>query len=147
MLIRSIFCYYLNLEKRVWTFNWRNLNSHHLKTLCDEFGRKLTIYYGKEDFEKLSMYVDYAVIISPWKRAWPFIWTNLNFLHPRMPCHKFSWYWPCDSGEEDKNVKSLRHRPQRRQQRSNFDQKSSLEQRTLWNSNINSPLIPWSVNP
>ena len=24
------------------------------------------------------MYFRYFVIISPWKRAWPFIWTNLN---------------------------------------------------------------------
>jgi hypothetical protein len=24
------------------------------------------------------------VIISPLKRTWPFIWTNLNFLHPKI---------------------------------------------------------------
>ena len=32
------------------------------------------------------MYFPYFIIISPWKRAWPFIWTNLNPHHPRMPC-------------------------------------------------------------
>ena len=41
------------------------------------------------------------------ERAWPFIWTNLNPLHPRILCAKFGWNWPSDSGEEDENVKSL----------------------------------------
>ena len=48
----------------------------------------------------LSMYFCYLVIISPWKRAWPFIWTNLNPLHPRMHCAKFGWNWPSGSREE-----------------------------------------------
>ena len=44
----------------------------------------------------LSMYFRYFVMISPWKRAGPFIWTNLNPLHPRMLCAKFihSFKWP-----------------------------------------------------
>ena len=41
------------------------------------------------------------VIISPWKRTGPFIWTNLNPFHLRMLCAKFGWNWPGDSGEED----------------------------------------------
>ena len=41
------------------------------------------------------------LIISTWKRAGPFIWTNLNPLHTRMHCAKFGWNWPCGSGEED----------------------------------------------
>ena len=53
------------------------------------------------------MYFHYFVIISPWIRAVPFIWTNLNLLHPRMLCAKFGWNWPSGSGEEDENVKSL----------------------------------------
>ena len=53
------------------------------------------------------MYFRYFVIISPWKRAGPFIWTNLNPLDPRMLCAKFGWNWPSGSGEEDENVKSL----------------------------------------
>ena len=35
---------------------------------------------------------------------------NLNPLHPRMLCAKFGWNWPSGSGEEDKNVKSVRQR-------------------------------------
>ena len=47
------------------------------------------------------MYFRYFVFISPWKRAGPFIWTNLNPLHPRMLCAKFDWKWVGGSGEED----------------------------------------------
>ena len=47
------------------------------------------------------MYFHYFVIISPWKRAGPIIWTNLNPLHQTMLCAKFCWNWPCGSGEED----------------------------------------------
>ena len=39
-------------------------------------------------------------VISPWKRAGPFIWINLNPLHPRMLCAKFGWNWPSGSGED-----------------------------------------------
>jgi hypothetical protein len=40
------------------------------------------------------------IIISPFKKTWPFIWTNLNFLYPRIICTKFDWIWPADSGED-----------------------------------------------
>ena len=33
----------------------------------------------------------YFVIISPWKRAGHFIWTNLNFYYTRMLYAKFGW--------------------------------------------------------
>jgi hypothetical protein len=35
------------------------------------------------------------------KRTWPFIWTNLNSIHPRIICAKFDWIWPAGSEEED----------------------------------------------
>ena len=53
------------------------------------------------------MYFFYFVIISPWKGAGSFIWTNLNPLHPRMLCAKFGWNWPCGSGEEDFLISSM----------------------------------------
>ena len=59
-------------------------------------------------------YFHYFVIISPWKRAWPFIWTKLNPHHPRMLCAKFGWNWLSGSREEDENVKSLRQLQRRR---------------------------------
>ena len=34
------------------------------------------------------MYFRYFLIVSPWKRVWSFIWTNLNPYHPRMLCDK-----------------------------------------------------------
>jgi hypothetical protein len=40
------------------------------------------------------------VIISPLKRTWPFIWTNLNSLNPSIICTKFDWIWPAGSREE-----------------------------------------------
>jgi hypothetical protein len=40
------------------------------------------------------------VIISPLKRTCrPFIWTNLNSLHPRVSCIEFDWFWPAGSGD------------------------------------------------
>ena len=47
------------------------------------------------------MFFRYFLIISPWKRAGPFIWISLNPLYPRMLCAKFGWNWPSGSGEED----------------------------------------------
>ena len=57
----------------------------------------------------MSIYFYYFPItcISPFGRAWPFIWTNLNPLHPGILCAKFDWNWPSGSGEENENVKSL----------------------------------------
>ena len=47
------------------------------------------------------------VIITSWKRAWAFIWTNLNALQPRMHCCQFGWNWPSGSWGEVENRKSL----------------------------------------
>ena len=44
------------------------------------------------------MYFGYFLIISPWKRAEPFIWTNFIHFHLRMPCAKFGWKWLSGSG-------------------------------------------------
>ena len=72
---------------------------------------------GEEDFLNLSIYFHNFAIISPWKRAGPFIWTNLNPLHLRMLCAKFGWNWSTGSGEEDENVKSLQRRRRQRHRR------------------------------
>ena len=47
------------------------------------------------------MYICSFVIISPWKGAGPFIWTNFNPLHPRIHCAMFGWNWPGRSGEDN----------------------------------------------
>ena len=100
--------------ERAWPFIWTNLNPLHPRMLCAKFGWNWLSGSG-EDFLISSMYFHYFVIISPWERAWPFIWTNLNPLYPRMLCAKFGWNWPSGSGEKDENMKSLRRQRQRRQ--------------------------------
>ena len=52
-----------------------------------------------------KMYFLYSVTNSSLKNVWPFVWRNLNPLHPRMLCAKFDRYRPLDFKENDKNVK------------------------------------------
>ena len=66
--------------------------------LCAKFGRNWLSGSGEEFFLISSMYFHYFIMISPLKRAGPFIWTKLNTLHPRMHCCKFwlklaQWFW------------------------------------------------------
>ena len=42
----------------------------------------------------------YCYYISPWERAWLFIWSTLNDLYPRMLCAKFLCNRPSGSGDE-----------------------------------------------
>ena len=79
------------------------------------------------DFKFSSMYFRCFVIVSPWKKARPFIWTNLNSLHSRMLCAKFRWNWLFGSGEEDKNVKCLQTDKWTDERRTTGNRKSSLE--------------------
>ena len=60
-----------------------------------------------EKIFKFCLCIFAFVIISPWKKVGPFIWTHLNPLYPRMHCAKFGWNWPSGSWEEVENRKSL----------------------------------------
>ena len=89
-------------------FIWINMNPLHPRMLCAKFGWKWLSGSGEEDLFKISsMYFQFFVIISPWKRAGSFIWTNLNPLYPRMLCAKFGWIWFSGSGEEDFLISSM----------------------------------------
>ena len=44
--------------------------------LCAKYNWYWPTGSGEEDFKNSSMYFRYFVIISPWKRTGPFIWTN-----------------------------------------------------------------------
>ena len=90
----------------------------HMDNLCQVW-LKLTHWFWRRRFLNFC----YFVIISPWKTTGPFIWTNLNPLHPRMLRAKFGWNWPSGFGEEDENVKSW---PQQRRQKSGFLNWSSI---------------------
>lgn len=52
-------------------------------------------------------YCPFFFIISPRMVAWTFISTNFYSIHPRMICIKFDLNWPCGSGKELENEKSL----------------------------------------
>ena len=67
---------------------------------CAKFGWNWLSGSWEDEFYILSIYFRYFVIISPWKRAGPLIWTNLNHLHTWMHCAKFGWNWASGSGQE-----------------------------------------------
>ena len=100
------FAIIFSLLKRVWPFIWTNLNCLHSRMFCSKFGWNWHCGSGEEDNYILSKYFPCFVIISAWKRMWPFICRNLNPLRPRMLYAKFGWNWLYGSGE-DENVKSL----------------------------------------
>ena len=102
----SLFPNYPPLEKGS-TLESPPLNPLHPSMLCAKFGWNWPSGSGEEDFLISSTHFRYFVIISPSKRMGPFIWKNLNPLHPRMLCAKFGWNWSSGSWEEDENVKSL----------------------------------------
>ena len=82
---------YLNIIspwKKTLPFIWTKSNLFYPRILCVKFGRNWPSGFG-ENYSILSMYFLYFVIIFPWKRMWPFIWTYLNSLHPRMLWIKF----------------------------------------------------------
>ena len=86
--------------------SWPHICRHYMlsymvkKKNCS--GSIVIFFFLTVDYFKIpSMYFHYYIIISPWKRAGPFIWTDLNPLHLRMLCAKFRWKWPSGSGEED----------------------------------------------
>ena len=78
-----------------WMFlHCKKLNHLYPWMICAKFAWNWPRGSGEKDFQVLTMYIPYFVIIFPWKRAWPFIWTNLNSLHPRKLCVKVGWNWP-----------------------------------------------------
>ena len=118
-LISSMyFCYFVIISpwKRAGPFIWTNLNPLHPRMHCAKFGWNWPSGSGEKDFFNFVNVFLLFVIISPWKRVGPFMWTNLNPIYPRMQCAKFGWNWPSGSGEEDENVKSLLRQQQRQQQ-------------------------------
>ena len=111
----SQFRKYLPLEKG-GALHFNKLESLTPKELCAKFGWNWPSGSGEKDFLILSMYFLRFLKYLPMEKGGPFIWTNLNPLHPMMLCAKFGWNWPSGSGQKDENVKSLRQQ-QRRQRR------------------------------
>ena len=89
-----------------WFF--KKLESLSSKDACAKIDwLKLAQWFWRRRFLNFVYVFSLLRIISPWKKAGPFIWTNLNPLHPRMLCAKFGSNWPSGSGDEDENVESL----------------------------------------
>ena len=96
--IYSLYFVIISPWKRVGPFIWTNLNPLHPRIIYAMFSWNWPSGYGEEDFLNLSMYFHNSVIISTWKRAWPFIWSNLNPLHIRInSCQVWlklaHWFW------------------------------------------------------
>jgi hypothetical protein len=69
--------------KRTWPFIWTYLNSLHPRIICTKFDSVWPTGSGV-DFSKFSVHFQSFAIISPWRGAIPFLWINLNPLHPKM---------------------------------------------------------------
>ena len=111
------------LWKLQWSFISKIESTSPKDALCQVWLKLAQWFWRKRFLNILSMNFRYFFIIFPFKGVWPFIWTNLNPLHPMMLCDMFGWNCPSGSVKEDENVKSLR----KRWTRTNFDQKSSLK--------------------
>ena len=81
----------------------QNLESTLIKDFLWQVRLKFQNGSCEEDFKTLIMTFRYFVIISPWKGAWPFIWTNVNPLPKRMLWAKIGWNLPGGSWKEDLN--------------------------------------------
>ena len=86
---------------------------------------KLAHWFWRRRFFKVCRCIFcYFIIISPWERAWSFIWINMNPFHSRRLCAKFGWNWPSwfwRKGEKVYDNNEVNG------QQTNFNQKSSFE--------------------
>ena len=75
------------LYENLLVLHLNKLESPSLKDALWQVWLKLVQWFLRRRFFLiLSMHFCYFVIISPWKRAGPFIWTNLGPLHPSVLC-------------------------------------------------------------
>ena len=90
----------ISLWKKAWTFILTNLNLLHPRMLCAKFGWNWAQWFWRKIFLNFIYVFSLFRNYLPLERSGPFIWSNLNPLHPRMLCAKFGWNWPTGSGEE-----------------------------------------------
>ena len=90
-----------NFMRIYWFFIWTNWIPFTQGCFVPSLVEIGPVVLEKKIFKFRQCICTICVIISPWKRTEPFIWTNLNPLHPRMLCAKFGWNWTSGSGEED----------------------------------------------
>ena len=92
----------------------KTLSPFHPRMLCARFSLNWSSVSG-EDFELVNMFSlsSYYLLDKGFNTSWPFKFTNLNLLHPRILCAKFGWNWPSGSGEDEKvrNLQTERQTP------------------------------------
>ena len=96
-IIKQIWLYHNvdseNKEKTLWEFIGSSFEQTWIPFTQGSFVPRLVeigpVILEKNILKFLKVYFHYFIIISPWKRATHFIWTNLYPLHPRMLCAKF----------------------------------------------------------
>ena len=82
-----LFHNYIHLEKGAALF-LNKLGFRSPKDALCKVWLKLAKWFWRRRFVNVfSLFRNYL----SWKRAWPFIWTNLNPLYLRMHCAKFGW--------------------------------------------------------
>ena len=86
------------LPNKTWPLIWTNLNPFYLRMLWVIISWNWPSGSEEKYFLNCQCSFHYFVIMSLWKRAWPFIWTNSHSQHPRMLCAKFSLNCPGGSG-------------------------------------------------
>jgi hypothetical protein len=90
-----LFCYYLPLE-RGYSLPLKTLKSSPSKDDLCQVWLKLAQWFWRK--KNLNDHIPFLLFC--YYLPWPFIWTNLNSLHPRIICTKFGWFWPAGSGED-----------------------------------------------
>ena len=58
------------------------------------------IVFKSKIFKWPHSFLTFLWLFHPLKRAWPYIGTNLNYLHPRIIYTRFDWFWPAGSEED-----------------------------------------------
>ena len=70
-----LFCKKIKVNAVMWYFAIQNLILQYI--VIRFFSRNTQHYSGEKDFKMSSMYSFHFIIISPWKRARPFIWIGV----------------------------------------------------------------------
>ena len=80
---------------------WTNLNPLYQWVAFCQVWLKLTQWFWRRRFFKIINVFLLFRNHHPLEKGEPFIWTNLNPLHPKMLCAKFGWNWSSCSEEEN----------------------------------------------
>ena len=89
------FCYFIIIFpwQWKWTFIWTNSNPLYPRMLVPIASLvEIGPFFVKKIF-KFYQCIFAISSLSPFGKEWPFVWRNLNPLHPRMLCAMFGWNW------------------------------------------------------